>query len=384
MKNSVSFKGLFYINFAVTCGFGALDIFMTLYVIELGAKGFLVGAPAMLYALTKIICGLSPSERLLAMGSKKLLIFSLLLFFIAASGYFITENLYALILFRILHGFGTAVFRPVLTASLSSCTAKDERGRKLGLFDTSFYAALGIGPAIGGTVKSIYGFKGLFALVMILSFSALITALFIRIGNIGKPEISGKSAVFTSRVIGMNIFIFGRGFGIASFFSFLPLLACSKFANGEHTAGIAAGLVTLVSSAFITFAGRLADRMDIRKLIISGGTGLAAVYCLLPGSSGIISFTALCCAAGFFSIVTQPACSAALMEKNTQENTYRQASVFNSFMNMGYALGALSSGLIYSASGTEQVYYTAALVGITCSAASWAVMYSAEKSESLS
>jgi MFS family permease len=96
------FWGLFFINFAITLGFGIADAFFSVYLQSLAVHGMLFGLAIGSYALAKML--FSPlmgfwSDRV---GKRKLVLASLFLYVAVSLFYITTSDPAAIILIRLL------------------------------------------------------------------------------------------------------------------------------------------------------------------------------------------------------------------------------------------------------------------------------------------
>jgi MFS family permease len=85
----------------------------------------------------------------------------------------------AVIPLRVLQGFGSAMIFGTAVAILTSTTPPEHRGRALGIYTTSVYLGLSMGPFFGGILTDHFGWRsiflvnvpvGLFAVALILLF----------------------------------------------------------------------------------------------------------------------------------------------------------------------------------------------------------------------
>jgi MFS family permease len=177
MENKAQFRALFMVNFAITLGFGITDAFFTVYIQDLGARGIMLGLPIVFYSLAKIffspIMG-SWSDRI---GRRTLIITSLCLYSVISLCFLMTTNLAAISFLRLLQGIGCAMFRPILQSLTGELSPSGQRATIMGTFDISFYGALSVGPILGGVIKDLWGFEGIFAVLTLLCIIALCIAL---------------------------------------------------------------------------------------------------------------------------------------------------------------------------------------------------------------
>lgn len=239
-------------------------------------------------------------------------------------------------------------------------------------FDISFYAPLGLGPLIGGALKDAWGFPGIFAAVTLLSLAAFLFAL----RRLPHATVrSGRSAAAQGGVVplwglrrgsyrGLLAFIFGRACGISLSGSFLPILLSSKLG----LSGLRSGLVLASGTAAMTLLlrpmGILSDRAPRPLLVLLGGGAVSLLYLLVPVATGFGSMLVLAVAIGIFSVVSQPASSALLVEEGTRYGMGATVGTFNAVLNAGFVAGPLLGALLQGTLGLTAVFHAAAAVGL--------------------
>ena len=373
MGDRAPHKTLFLVNFAVTLGFGIADAFFPTYLFGLGARGFMLGLPLVLYSLSKIL--FSPVLGACAdrIGYRRIILASLFLYLAVSVGYLCTHEFAALIMLRLAQGVSCAMFRPVMLAMVGSATGKEERGRVMATFDISFYAPLGLGPLIGGALKDAWGFPGIFAAVTLLSLAAFLFALrrlpqaSVRGGCAGGVPGGGVVPLWGLRrgsYRGLLAFIFGRACGISLSGSFLPILLSSKLG----LSGLRSGLVLASGTAAMTLLlrpmGILSDRAPRPLLVLLGGGTVSLLYLVVPAAADFGTMLALAVAIGVFSVVSQPASSALLIEEGTRYGMGATVGTFNAVLNAGFVAGPLLGALLQGTLGLTAVFHAAGAVGL--------------------
>ncbi|NTW98566.1 MAG: MFS transporter, partial [Geobacteraceae bacterium] len=352
METRSLFRGLFLINFAITLGFGIADAFFSMYLFSLGARGLLLALPLVLYSLSKIIFGPFMGQWADRIGQRKIVAISLGLYLFVSICYFFTTSLAVITILRLLQGVSCAMFRPVVVSLVSECTSNERRATVMGTFDISFYGALSIGPVIGGILKDLWGFKGIFAVLTILCILALLVAALCipaqkrtqnhQNENYETDHIRNLLQVTRhSNVRGLLAFIFGRACGISLLGTFLPIMLVTKLGlNGTET-GLVMASTTLVITLMLRPAGMLSDKAPRRSLVVAGGTIVSLLYFLIPAMGGFHQILLLGVGIGLFSVLSQPASTALLVEEGARHGMGVTVGTFNSVLNLGFVSGPL-------------------------------------------
>jgi multidrug resistance protein len=169
------FATLFSVVFLDNLGYAIVVPYLYFYVQYLGGDTILYGVLLAAYSLTSFV--LTPVVARLSdrYGRRKILLAGLA---VASFSYFIfgTANmLWVLFLGRMLSGT-TAATVPVAQAYVADVTTKQQRLRYLGLLGAAAGLAFIFGPALGGTLSTLYGYGVPSFLASALALANLISA----------------------------------------------------------------------------------------------------------------------------------------------------------------------------------------------------------------
>lgn len=150
-----AFGALFFVVFLDNSGFAIVVPYLYFYVLALGGSAFLYGVLLASYSLmsfvfTPFLARLSDS-----FGRRKILLIGLA---VSSLSYFLfgsAQAIWLLFLGRMLSGT-TAATVPVAQAYVADVTAPNQRLRYLGLLGAAASIAFILGPAIGGTLSSLF------------------------------------------------------------------------------------------------------------------------------------------------------------------------------------------------------------------------------------
>ncbi len=374
------FHRLFLINFLITFGFAVCDTFFPLFCQDLGAKGILLGVAVSGYAFAKIV--LSPVMGKLGdrLGCKILIRYSLALYMLISCSYLLIDNPLQIVIARLLQGVGYAMFRPAVQSFLAAQITPQHRGTSMGTFDISFYAACCIGPIIGGAVKNKWGFQGLFVILTLCCVAAFVIALqSLSLAAEKKKPYKATPTSFTIATLlsldprdgtfrGLLAYILGKGFGIATCATFLPIMLTSRTGINSLQIGIVTASATLVMTVLLRPMGKITDRLSYSILVALGGIIVPLLYLLLPIAESFGSVLVLTLLIGVFSSISQPAVSALLIAEGQRLGMSSILGIFNAFLNLGFALGPLIGSVLLSTSGIQSIFLVMSIVGLSTSA----------------
>ena len=377
METRCLFRGLFLINFAITLGFGIADAFFSMYVFSLGARGILLMLPLALYSLSKILFSPFMGAYSDQIDRRKLAAISLGLYLFVSVCYFFTTSLALITILRLLQGIGCAMFRPVVVSLVSESTTNEKRSTVMGTFDISFYGALSVGPVIGGILKDVWGFKGIFAILTLLCLIALLVAFVcIPSQRLQQHQSAERSTIgqfkcktfFTmtrrNSLRGLLAFIFGRACGISLLAAFLPILLTTKLGLSGTQTGLVMASSTLVFTILLRPVGILSDKAPHKSLVVAGGTIVSLLYFLIPVMAGFHQILSLVVGIGLFSVLSQPSSTALLVEEGSRHGMGLTVGTFNSVLNMGFVAGPIFGAGMQYTFGLTSVFYAAGAMGL--------------------
>jgi EmrB/QacA subfamily drug resistance transporter len=114
-------------------------------------------------------------------GRKRVFATGLSIFTLASFLMILAPSALAVILLRILQGFGSAMIFGTAVAILTSVTPPEQRGKALGIYTTAVYLGLSMGPLFGGILTDHFGWRSIFAVnVPIGLFAVALILLFLK------------------------------------------------------------------------------------------------------------------------------------------------------------------------------------------------------------
>lgn len=308
-----------------------------------------------------------------ALGQRRVLLASLLVFASAPFLYLLIDTPAQLMAVRFYHGFATAIFGTVATAAIAERYGAD-RAARLSAYSSVTIVGRSLAPFLGGTLISLASYDAVYLACAVSGVLALAAGVLLRDGTPPSAErrelprfwaslgtvLRDRRIMLVSLVEAAQYLVFG------AIEAFLALYAAA--------AGIPAWQIGVILGAqllSIVFAkplmGRLSDRVGRRAVILPGLLIGAASVALLPGFHGFLSLSALSVAFGLgFATVTSS--TSALVADFTRDGRYGASmGVLRTVMDVGQAIGPVLTGWVVGVAGYGSAF--AVLAGVLVAAA---------------
>ncbi|MEU6780627.1 DHA2 family efflux MFS transporter permease subunit [Nonomuraea angiospora] len=214
-------------------------------------------------------------------GGKRLWLAGLALFLAGSLGAGVAWNVGALIVFRVVQGFGAGLLDPLVLILLARAAGPRRAGRVMGLMGVVLSLGPVLGPIAGGAVLAGLSWRWMFLLSVPVGLAALLLAL--RVIPADEPP-EGSPA----RLDVVGLALLGPGFAAV-------VLALSQTAEqGAFTAWqallpLGAGLALLLAYAVHALRRRTSPLIDLRLFTKRGFTASVAIM----GLGGLALFAAL-------------------------------------------------------------------------------------------
>jgi MFS family permease len=339
----------------------------------MGASGIWLGLAFSGFALSQI--PLMPVVGRLSdrFGKRTFLWLGLLIFAIAAAGYFWSPGYKELVIFRVISGVGSAMVIPTAYAYVGELAPSGHEGRYMGLFNIALILGFGIGPMLGGVIHDGLGMDATFISMGALSSLGFVIAFFLLPGR--KPsalnsEHRQPSTPFTTMLKDNTIrgiitfqMMFGLGFG--AMLAFLGIYMTSVLDTSLTMVGIVMSVRALQNGTLAYPFGWLADRVNRVTLASLGLAIVAAGTLSIPWIGSVALLFGVFIIIGTFESMAVPSINAITVDKGRFVGMGSIMGVFNTAMSLGLVLGSLAGGMIEDSFGIGWVFRYAGILAIT-------------------
>jgi len=364
--------------FVAVIGISMVSPLMPVFAEEMGASGIWLGLAFSGFAVSQI--PLMPLVGRLAdrFNKKVFICLGLLIYTMAAAGYFWSPGYHELVLFRILSGIGAAMVMPMAFSYVGELAPHSHEGRYMGIFNIAMIAGFGVGPVVGGVIHDGLGTGAVFISMGIFSISGFIiillflpkrTPLPVVDSSSGEIEFGEPSSTIAAMLKDATIrgiialqMVFGLLFGTV--LAFIGIWMTTVMNTGVAEVGIALSARSIMNGTLAYPFGWLADRMN-RVILVSVGMGTVAIgtFCI-PWLGSFALLLSLFVALGIFESMATPAMTAIIVEKGRIMGMGSVMGIFNMAMSLGLVTGSMVGGVIESSLGIATVFRCAAALGL--------------------
>lgn len=310
-------------------------------------------------------------------GRKRGILTGLIIFFLGSVAAFQSAAFGPLLLSRVITGMGASMISLNTISYTADFFPYSRRGWAMGSIMSSYFAALILGVPIGTWVGDRYGWNAIFGvsatavIFLALAAYALLPSLgAVRCVQSGNALFRNQARVYvgfltfhTTRNALMSAFFASAG--TMGFLAYIGVWLYDAFGISSKQVGLiflVSGAAALLASPF---AGALSDKIGKRRQFILSNIGLALFLIILPGANGKITLFGICGLISLSAAFRQGPMEALLTEIVPKEMRGTFVALKNSFSQLGIALAALASGLLFEHSG----YFAVCLL---CAAANMA------------
>lgn len=358
---------------------------LPLFAVSIGASAGMTG----LVVATSTLTGLVTTTLLGTLsdryGRRRLVLIGTALFAFMPFVYLLVRTPGQLLLVRLVHGFATAIYGPVVAALVADLFVR-RRAERMGWYRSARTASYLLGPLLGGIVLLLGDFRLAWAIVGLFGLVAFLPALALPrsrgTGAFAEDQEPPRTVVFIRRqlsgtfrnpaLLTLGLVQAALYLGLRASDTALPLYGRSV---GLNTAWIGAILSIQVAATLLSqpVAGRLADRFG-RGLVI--GVGLLLVGGGLPlmfAADGLPHFALAGIALGLGEAAIGPAVTTLGTELSDGGNYGATLGMLDAMDNVGKAAGPVLAGLLLGPFGLGYLTTFTIIAGllVAMAAVSW-------------
>jgi MFS family permease len=289
-------------------------------------------------------------------GRRRLLLVGTAVFAFVPFVYLFIRTPQQLLSVRLIHGFATGIYGPVVTALVADMCQK-HRTQYMGWYRSVRTASYLLGPLLGGFVLFYADFRLAWVLVGILGLLAFLPAMVLPRSTQSAPSLQGWSSTWKlvhqhlSRAI-KNPALAALGgvqaalyLGLRANKAFLPLYAVSVDINPAQI-GIVFSVQVVATLLAQPLGGYLADRVGRKPVILAGLALVAVVLPLMVVARYFLALALLSIAMGLGEAAVMPSVASLGTELSDKSHYGSTLGMLDAMDNVGKALGPILAGLL--------------------------------------
>lgn len=352
---------------------GAFSFFMSLwlvvtllpaYVLEINGSEADIGLVLGIFAFTALLSRPIVGRMVDRFGCKVVALAGCIVFATAPILYTFASSVTTLLLLRMFHGLGIALFGTAGTTWVANLVPPGRRAQAMGVYTNSSQVAIAIAPLVGATIHAAGGFLPLFAIASTIGIAGVILVGTVHEDRLPDSHIlpggGFRQALGRGDVLAMSLAVTTAAATWGILVSFLPVYVA------ERSAGQSALFFTfyaIVTIGLRLIIGPMADRLGRRIMIAPAMLCLAVVMVLFTtlSSATYLYVLAVMYAASFGTIY--PTLSAFLVDVVPANVRGSAIGVFTAGFDLGVAIGSYGGGLVAQWLGLGAAF---AAAGVFC------------------
>jgi DHA1 family multidrug resistance protein-like MFS transporter len=364
------FGTLFFSIFAAVTGVGIVVPLLPVYAHDLGASGLYIGLIFGAFSLSRTFFlpyfGRQSDKR----GRKPFIVTGLFSYAVISVAFILSTGVESLIVIRFVQGITSAMIMPVVQAYVGDITPQGKEGWVMGLFNMSLFIGLSAGPLIGGVIKDRFSLEGAFICMGILSIIGFALSLVLlpprieeRVVRKGRPPV-GWSTLLTDRTItGLFFFRLAYTACIGIIWGFLPVFADIEFSLSASAIGILVMLGVFVSGVVQVPMGWLADQINRKAMVVSGGLVVTGAVYAFTHANGFQDMFWASVVFGVGGGIAMPALMAAAVLRGSRIDAMGSVmALLTVGHSLGMLLGSVLAGIMMDWFQLRQAFVLGALV----------------------
>jgi MFS family permease len=379
------FGTLFFSLFVTVTGVGIVVPLLPVYARNLGADGLYIGLIFAAFSLSRSFLlpyfGRQSDRR----GRKPFIITGLFAYTLVSAAFTLVVNVEGLILIRFLQGIASAMIMPVVQAYVGDITPIGTEGLTMGLFNTSVFLGLSIGPLLGGMIRDNFDLDAAFLSMGILAaFGFALSCLLLpprgreRVTSRALSPPAWSHILMDPEIGSLFLFRFTYTACIGVVWGFLPILADGEFSLSSAGIGLLVMLGVFTSGVIHIPMGYLADRTNRETMVIVGGLLVCGSMLYLYWSRDFWDLFWGSVVFGLGGGVSMPALMALGVVKGNRTDAMGSVmALLTMAHSLGMMTGALAAGLMMDAFRLRLAFPLGAAAMMTGTGLFWACAFRA-------
>ncbi len=364
---------LFFLSASVgvaMIGLGIIWPLVPVYAVELGASGFQVGLIIAAFNFARTIFNPFSGRLSDRWGRKPFILLGLFLYATVSVFYVMSTRVESLILVRLLHGFTSVLVVPVALALAADIAPQQRLGLYMGTLNMAVMLGLGVGPALGGFIRDLFGMPVAFYTMGGLAIFTLIGVTIFLPGDnrrdLGQSQqsVAPLKQLLKHRVVqGLFLLRFFIATGQGSVYTFLPILALRMQITSTQV-GIILGVNIFLIAFLQRVFGNLADRINPKNMIIWGTLLSGIVVPVMPFVDGFYMILLLNVVMGIGNGIAMPGGFVITGQMGQTMGMGSMMGITETGWSLGMIVSPIISGIIMDSLGVPSIFITGGILTI--------------------
>ncbi|MFJ7639642.1 MFS transporter [Peribacillus sp. NPDC097264] len=355
-------------NFFLFLTFYVLMVTLTLYTMDnFHSSQAQAGLASSIFVLGAVLVRPIAGKKIDQLGRKKMLIGSLVLFFIASVFYLQVDSLPLLFIDRLVHGISFGLATTATGTIVADIIPNERRGEGTGYFAMSTNLAMAFGPFIGLFITQHFSYSFIFYAASLFAAFSLAASLFLFVPEATKdqaprPRGFNIKDYFEKRALPISILVMFAGLAYSSILSYL-----TSFAK-EINLLDAASFFFVVFAIFLLvtrpFTGRMFDVKGENAVIYPSLVLFVIGMVVLSQSQHALT---LLIAGAFIGVgygTFQSSAQAISIKESPSNRMGLATSTFFTFYDFGIGLGPFMLGFLVPYTGFKGLFICMAVLSV--------------------
>lgn len=311
--------------------------------------GYIIG----LFTITALISRPFSGKLADTIGRVPIIVIGALVSSVCGLLYLFTSGIFAFLLLRFFHGFSTGFTPTGTSAYVADIVPLKRKGEAMGILSLSGSLGMAVGPALGSTIFTYYGYDVLFITASALGFIAVSWMFGMHETLQNKQRFSfsmlrlKKEDLIEPRVWAPSLVLF---LAVISFGTMITLIPgqCEKL--GMENKGLFFTAFTLASITVRIGAGKLSDRIGREKVLLASTTLLGIAMIILGHSQSQFELYLGAVLFGLGNGINSPTVMAWAIDLSVDKHAGRAIATVYMALEAGIGIGAFASGFVFSQS----------------------------------
>ncbi|SFB02694.1 MULTISPECIES: MFS transporter [unclassified Bacillus (in: firmicutes)] len=357
-KNFISISAS---NFFLFLTFYFLLVTLPIYVVEnLNGEKSQAGLTTTVFLISAIVIRPFAGRWIEKIGSRLILLLSMVIFLTATILYFTAHSIQGLLLIRFYHGIGFGMATTAAGAIAATNIPQSRRGEGMGYFILSSTLAMVVGPYLGLTALQTWGVDAMLQMGVIASIAALLAGLLIKTDknyhllNKERKTLSLKETLFEGSALPIAL--------VAAFFAMVYSSILSFVSVHAHEMGLGSissyffvvyAVVLLLSRPF---TGKWFDRYGANVIVYPAIIIFAIGMFLLGTGHSAVLFLMAAAFAGLGWGTLFPTFQTIAIKAASPKRSAIATATFLSVFDIGIGVGSFLIGLVAAEFSFSEIY----------------------------